>query len=91
HGVANRILAETFQHFGETISRHFNNVLRGIVRLKDDYIMLPSSNAANAIGAIDGTHIPVMVERSKQAPFRCRKGFTSQNMMAADGKALLPI
>nr|CAD1837845.1 unnamed protein product [Ananas comosus var. bracteatus] len=46
HGVANRILAETFQHSGETISRHFNNVLRGIVRLKDDYIMLPSSNAA---------------------------------------------
>ncbi|OAY74020.1 putative nuclease HARBI1, partial [Ananas comosus] len=98
HGVANRILAETFQHSGETISRHFNNILRGIVRLKDDYIMLPSSNAAvhprirdnpnfhsfkNAIGAIDGTHIPVVVERSKQAPFRCRKGFTSQNMMAA--------
>ncbi|OAY67511.1 hypothetical protein ACMD2_20962 [Ananas comosus] len=46
HGVANRILAKTFQHSGETISRHFNNVLRGIVRLKDDYIMLPSSNAA---------------------------------------------
>ncbi|OAY76525.1 hypothetical protein ACMD2_03515, partial [Ananas comosus] len=98
HGVANRILAETFQHSGETISRHFNNVLRGIVRLKDDYIMLPSSNAAvhlrirdnqnfhpfkNAIGAIDGTHIPVVVKRSQQAPFRCRKGFTSQNMMAA--------
>ncbi|OAY63076.1 putative nuclease HARBI1 [Ananas comosus] len=98
HGVANRILAETIQHSGETISRHFNNVLRGIVRLKDDYIMLSSSNAAvhpriqnnpnfhpfkNAIGAIDGTHIPVVVERSKQAPFRCRKEFTSQNMMAA--------
>nr|CAD1835764.1 unnamed protein product [Ananas comosus var. bracteatus] len=78
HGVANRILAETFQHSGETISRHFNNVLRGIVRLKDDYIMLPLSNAAvyprirnnpnfhpfkNVIGAVDGTHIPVVVER----------------------------
>ncbi|OAY65043.1 putative nuclease HARBI1, partial [Ananas comosus] len=98
HGVANRILAETFQHSGETISRDFNNVLRGIVRLKDNYIMLPSSNAVvhlrirdnpnfhpfkNAIGAIDGTHIPVVVKRSQQAPFRCRKGFTSQNMMAA--------
>ncbi|OAY75581.1 hypothetical protein ACMD2_25802, partial [Ananas comosus] len=42
HGVANRILAETFQHSEETISRHFNNILRGIMRLKDDYIMLPS-------------------------------------------------
>ncbi|OAY82418.1 hypothetical protein ACMD2_22921 [Ananas comosus] len=98
YGVANRILAETFQHSGETISRHFNNVVRGIVRLKDEYVMLPSSNAAvhprirdnpnfhpfkNAICAIDGTHIPVVVRRSKQALFHCRKGFTSQNMMAA--------
>nr|CAD1839494.1 unnamed protein product [Ananas comosus var. bracteatus] len=45
HGVANRVLAETFQHSGETISRHFNNVLRGIVMLKDDYLSLPPNNA----------------------------------------------
>nr|CAD1818316.1 unnamed protein product [Ananas comosus var. bracteatus] len=97
HGVANRILAETFQHSGETISRHFNNVLRGIVRLKDEYIMLPSSNAAvhpririiqifnlSRMLLVRSTeHISVVVKRSQQAPFRCRKGFTSQNMMAA--------
>ncbi|OAY66795.1 hypothetical protein ACMD2_20249 [Ananas comosus] len=98
HGVANRVLAETFQHFGETISRHFNNVLHGIVMLKNDYLSLPPNNTMvhtrirdnlnfhpfkNAIGAIDGTHIPVIVPRSDQPRFRCRKGFTSQNMMAA--------
>ncbi|XP_020110243.1 uncharacterized protein LOC109725462 [Ananas comosus] len=98
HGVANRVLAETFQHSGETISRHFNNVLRGIVMLKDDYVTLPPSYTTvhprirdnpnfhpfkNAIGALDGTHIPVVVRKSKQPRFRCRKGFTSQNMMAA--------
>ncbi|OAY85667.1 hypothetical protein ACMD2_19803 [Ananas comosus] len=44
NSVANRILAETFQHSGETISRYFNNGVRGIVRLKDEYIMFPSSN-----------------------------------------------
>lgn len=44
HGVANRVLAETFQHSGETISRHFNNVLRAIVTLKDEYITLPANN-----------------------------------------------
>ncbi|OAY74502.1 hypothetical protein ACMD2_17093, partial [Ananas comosus] len=46
HGVANQILAETFQYSGETISRYFNNIVRGIVRLKDEYIMLPSNNTA---------------------------------------------
>ncbi|OAY69894.1 hypothetical protein ACMD2_17812 [Ananas comosus] len=45
HGVANRVLAETFQHSGETISRHFNNVLRAIVMLKDEYLTLPPNNA----------------------------------------------
>ncbi|XP_020080213.1 uncharacterized protein LOC109714964 isoform X2 [Ananas comosus] len=98
HAVANRVLAETFQHSGETISRHFNNVLRGVVELRHDYIQLPLSNTGvhprikenptfypfkNAIGAVDGTHIPVVVRKHKQPRYRCRKGFTSQNMMAA--------
>ncbi|XP_020081683.1 putative nuclease HARBI1 [Ananas comosus] len=98
HGVANKVLAETFQHSGETISRHFNNVLRGVVALRQEYIQPPASNVGvhpriidnsifhpfkNAIGAIDGTHIPVVVRKSKQPRYRCRKGFTSQNMMAA--------
>ncbi|OAY72021.1 hypothetical protein ACMD2_26699, partial [Ananas comosus] len=97
HGVGNRVLAETFQHSGETISRHFNNVLRALVMLKDEYMNLPPSNVTthpriqdninfhpfkNAIGAIDGTHIPVCVEKSEQPRFRCHKGFTSQNLMA---------
>lgn len=45
HGVANRVLAETFQHSGETISRHFNKVLRGIINLQDEYLNLPPNNA----------------------------------------------
>nr|CAD1837175.1 unnamed protein product [Ananas comosus var. bracteatus] len=98
HGVANRVLVETFQHSGKTISRHFNNVLRGIVMLKDEYLTLSPNNVMvhpiirdnlnfypfkNAIGAIDGTHIPIIVPRSEQPRFQCRKRFTSQNMMAA--------
>ncbi|OAY76862.1 Proline synthase co-transcribed bacterial protein [Ananas comosus] len=35
----------------------------------------------NAIGAIDGTDIPVVVRKSKQPRYHCRKGYTSQNMM----------
>ena len=43
-GTPNHQLAERFQHSGETISRHFNIVLRAIVTLKRDYIKLPESN-----------------------------------------------
>ena len=39
HGVTNRVLAETFQHSGETISRHFNNVLKVICTLKQEFIV----------------------------------------------------
>ncbi|KAL6629318.1 hypothetical protein ACP70R_029083 [Stipagrostis hirtigluma subsp. patula] len=34
------------------------------------------------IGAIDGTHIPVVVDNDKVAQYICRKGYTSQNVLA---------
>ncbi|KAL5568944.1 hypothetical protein UlMin_025519 [Ulmus minor] len=34
------------------------------------------------VGAIDGTHIPCIVEANLQAAYRNRKGFTSQNVLA---------
>ena len=37
----------------------------------------------NYIGALDGTHIPLIVEPEKQSPYRNRKGFLSQNVLAA--------
>ena len=37
----------------------------------------------NCIGAIDGTHIPLVVNAENSAPFRNRKGFLSQNVMAS--------
>ena len=44
HGLSNRVLAEIFQHSGETISRHYNNVLNAILSLKQDYIQLPTAD-----------------------------------------------
>ena len=44
HGVTNRVMAETFQHSGETISRHFNNILKAICFLKQDFIVQPGSD-----------------------------------------------
>jgi hypothetical protein len=37
----------------------------------------------NCISALDGTHIPLMVELEKQSLYRNRKGFLSQNVLAA--------
>jgi hypothetical protein len=37
----------------------------------------------NYIGALDGTYIPLIVELEKQSLYRNRKGFLSQNVLAA--------
>ncbi|XP_026442341.1 uncharacterized protein LOC113341815, partial [Papaver somniferum] len=36
----------------------------------------------DCIGAMDGTHIPVMVEKINAAVYRNRHGITSQNVLA---------
>ena len=41
HNVRNRVLQDRFQHSGETISRHFNIVLRAINGLRDVCITDP--------------------------------------------------
>jgi hypothetical protein len=37
----------------------------------------------NCVGAIDGTHIPCVVPNDKMVQHMCRKGMTTQNVMAA--------
>ncbi|KAF0924788.1 hypothetical protein E2562_014895, partial [Oryza meyeriana var. granulata] len=37
----------------------------------------------NCIGAIDGTHSPIIINGEKAAPYRNRKGTLSQNVMVA--------
>ena len=96
--ASNRNAQERFQHSGETISRHFDSVLKALVALAPEYIKLPdplvipqeiSTNPKffpyfkDCIGAIDGTHIPASITSNQQAPFRNRKGFISQNILAA--------
>ena len=38
HNVKNRTISFFFCHSGETISRHFHNVLRSIIMLKDQFL-----------------------------------------------------
>lgn len=41
HNERNRVIQERFQHSGETISRHFNNVLKAIKSLSREFLQPP--------------------------------------------------
>ena len=52
---------------------------RVLTKIKDDNRYQPYFK--DCIGAIDGTHIPVVVSQSKQIPYIGRKGTPTQNVM----------
>ena len=82
----------------ETVSRKFDEVLQCVYRLSADVIkpndpefrtVHPRLEGPrfhpffdNCIGAIDGTHIPVVVPVSKVVQHTGRHGYTSQNVLA---------
>ncbi|KAM0830107.1 hypothetical protein ACQ4PT_066433 [Festuca glaucescens] len=96
HNLRNRVLQDKFQHSGETISRHFNKVLKAINGLRDVCIKDPPDAVPskilgdsryypyfkNCLGAIDGTHIDAKIKLDRQTPYRNRHGYPSQNVMA---------
>ncbi|CAN1160537.1 hypothetical protein LINPERPRIM_LOCUS37625 [Linum perenne] len=69
HNKKNRVLQLDFCRSGETISRHIHEVLRAILKLH------------GCIGALDGTHVKVRVQKNAQVRFRDRKGNTSINVL----------
>ncbi|GLU12156.1 hypothetical protein SLE2022_288590 [Rubroshorea leprosula] len=97
HNERNRVIQERFQHSGETISRHFNNVLKAIKSLSRELLQPPPLNTPpevlssnrfypyfkDCIGVIDGMQIPAHVPAKDQSRFRNRKGVLTQNILAA--------
>ena len=101
--ASNRTAQECFRHSGETISRHFHEVLEGILHLEEFYMKQPAESGngyipvpqeitkspkyypyfQNCIGALDGSLIPVTVPAKLGSIYRCRKGFTAQNILIA--------
>ncbi|MQM00740.1 hypothetical protein Taro_033473 [Colocasia esculenta] len=93
HGVASGAMCEHFQHSSETISKHVRKVTKALASLHFIYIKLPSLTDPvhprirhddrfypyfkDAIGAIDGTHVPTHILREKQARYRNRKEVVS--------------
>ncbi|KAL5540421.1 hypothetical protein UlMin_044937 [Ulmus minor] len=97
HCDSNRQSGYEWRHSGETISRHFNNVCSVLVSLAPHLIGPPdfvhilsviennsyySPYFQDCIGAMDGTHVPCVVDAHLHPAFRNRKGYTSQNMLA---------
>ncbi|XP_072148472.1 protein ALP1-like [Setaria viridis] len=87
-----------FERSIETVSRKFEQVLDSVFRLSADVIkprdphfriVHPrlrnprfSPHFDNCIGAIDGTHVPVVVPSSKVLQHVGRHGYSSQNVLA---------
>ena len=96
-GHSNRQLNERWQHSGDTISKIVHEVCRAILRAKDHFIQLPKVNDTihdriklnpkywpffeGCIGALDGTHVPAVVEPELKQACRNRKGDVSQNVL----------
>ncbi|KAJ1690085.1 hypothetical protein LUZ63_014240 [Rhynchospora breviuscula] len=95
-----RKIGEDFQHSIETVWRCFRNVLHCVGKLTPKYIKQPNSNTPrhstlvegtqyalfkDALGAIDGTHIPAFPNKKDPCKDRFinRKGDFTQNVMAA--------
>lgn len=83
HGLKMRMLGGTYQRSLETISRHFSTVLSAILSLTREFIKLPDPSITplddykwmwfpNALGALDGCHIPVFVNAADKGRYRNR-------------------
>ena len=81
HGIKMRILGGTYKRSSETIRRHFDTVLSGIISLSGEFIKLPDPSIhppddykwkwfGDALGALDGCHIPVLVDAADRGRYK---------------------
>ncbi|XP_060674725.1 uncharacterized protein LOC107429887 isoform X3 [Ziziphus jujuba] len=92
HHTKNRTIISRFYRSGETISRYFNSVLNGVLRLHSILLRHPepvSDNCSddrwkmfkNCLGALDGTYIKVKVPEIDKPRYRTRKGEIATNVL----------
>ncbi|XP_017979553.1 PREDICTED: uncharacterized protein LOC18507245 isoform X2 [Theobroma cacao] len=92
HHVKNRVISLNFRRSGESISRHFHNVLAAVLKLQEHLFRKPEpipTNSTdnrwkwfkNCLGALDGTYIRVKVPSADKPRYRTRKGNIATNML----------
>ncbi|KAL5579293.1 hypothetical protein UlMin_011735 [Ulmus minor] len=94
----NRNVKFLFYRSGETVSRHFHEVLRAIISLHDIFLRQPNGLECppeimnntkfwpyfkDCIGVLDGSHFRVKVGNDIVQRYRGRKAFPTQNVLAA--------
>jgi hypothetical protein len=83
HAVKMRLISSTYGWSLEPISRHFNEILQAILSLSHEFIKLPDSDVVqpedpkwkwfdDCLGALDGTHVDVLVPLKDQGRYRNR-------------------
>ncbi|XP_060960906.1 protein ANTAGONIST OF LIKE HETEROCHROMATIN PROTEIN 1-like [Cannabis sativa] len=92
HHVKNRTIHHNFKQSGETVSRYFNAVLSGVLRLQASLLVVPERVSEscnddrwkwfkNCLRALDGTHIEVHISETDKPTYRNRKGKVTTNML----------
>ncbi|XP_026419625.1 uncharacterized protein LOC113315577 [Papaver somniferum] len=92
HHHKNRVVGFQFKRSGDTISRHVNTVLKGVIRLQGELLKEPVAVSTssvdqrwncfkNCLGALDGTHISVHVATADKPRYRTRKSAIATNVL----------
>jgi hypothetical protein len=92
HPLSQTGLQSVFSRAGSTLSENIHEVVQAIINSLSLATPSPPSSTEGhtsfhhfrgVIGAMDGTHIPVMRPAGGEAGFRNRKGWLSQNVLVA--------
>ncbi|KAI8530456.1 hypothetical protein RHMOL_Rhmol11G0059800 [Rhododendron molle] len=92
HYHKNRVVKHHFFRSGQTVSRHFNDVLRAVIRLQGQLLVKPEPITQactddrwkifqNCLGPLDGTYIDVRVGPSVRPRYRNQKGELAINVL----------
>ncbi|XP_073017206.1 uncharacterized protein [Primulina eburnea] len=93
HHKKNRVIGHDYLRSGHTVSTHFHEVLRCVLKLhtlllvKPDPVTEDCSNEAwkffkGCLGALDGTYVNVQVPNKDKPRYRTRKGTIAVNVLA---------
>ncbi|XP_075479479.1 uncharacterized protein LOC142520373 [Primulina tabacum] len=92
HHKKNRVTSHDYMRSGQTVSAHFHEVMRALLKLYTLLLVKPTPVDGNCdsdpwkwfegcLGALDGTHIGVHVPARDKAKYRSRKGIISVNVL----------
>ncbi|XP_073298704.1 uncharacterized protein [Primulina huaijiensis] len=92
HHKKNRVTSHDYMRSGQTISSHFHDVMRALMRLYPLFLVKPSPVDENCdndswkwfqgcLGALDRTLVSVHVPAREKAKYRTRKGTIAVNVL----------